>query len=104
MQIDKQVELHDTSKGFLAKRVAIHPRSVKGAFRNFKTVVMWLAFAVYFLLPWMPWDRHGVIPDQAILFDMVGRRFFIFDLALYPQDLISLNNHVPHFHIIQALI
>ncbi len=91
MQDNKQVELHDTSKGFFAKRAAIHTRSVKGAFRNFKTVVLFVAFVVYFALPWMPWDRHGVIPDQAILFDLVGRRFFIFNLALYPQDLISLS-------------
>ncbi|MBS4095401.1 MAG: cytochrome c oxidase accessory protein CcoG [Sulfuricella sp.] len=87
---DKQVDLHE-SKSFLAKRIAIHPRTAKGPFRNFKTAVMLLAFVVYFALPWMPWDRHGVIPDQAILFDMVGRRFFIFNMALYPQDLISLS-------------
>jgi cytochrome c oxidase accessory protein FixG len=72
------------------ERIPIHPRSVKGAFRTFKTAVLWLAFAVYFGLPWLPWGRHEV-PNQAVLFDMVGRRFFIFDLALYPQDLISLS-------------
>jgi len=72
------------------KRIPIHPRSVKGTFRTFKSVVLWLAFAVYFGLPWLPWGRHDV-PDQAVLFDMVGRRFFILDLVLYPQDLISLS-------------
>jgi cytochrome c oxidase accessory protein FixG len=71
-------------------RIPIYPRSVKGTFRTFKSAVLWLAFAVYFGLPWLPWGRHGV-PDQAVLFDMVGRRFFVFDLVLYPQDLISLS-------------
>ncbi len=72
------------------KRIPIYARSVKGAFRQFKTAVLLLAFGVYFGLPWMPWSRFEV-PNQAILFDMVGRRFFIFDLVLYPQDLISLS-------------
>jgi cytochrome c oxidase accessory protein FixG len=76
---------------FSLQHIPIHPRSVKGPFRKFKTSLLLLAFAVYFLLPWLPWERHGVIPDQAVLFDLVGRRFFIFNMALYPQDLISLS-------------
>jgi len=79
------------SPTFSLQHLPIHPRSVKGTFRNFKTVILLLSFSVYFLLPWMPWERHGVIPNQAVLFDLVGRRFFIFDLALFPQDLISLS-------------
>lgn len=72
------------------KRIPIYTRSVRGNFRKFKSAVLLLAFAVYFGLPWLPWARVEV-PNQAILFDMVGRRFFIFDLVLYPQDLISLS-------------
>jgi len=72
------------------KRIPIYTRSVKGTFRKFKTAVLLLAFAVYFGLPWLPWARHEVA-NQAVLFDMVGRRFFIFDLVIYPQDLISLS-------------
>lgn len=79
------------SPTFSLDHIPIHPRSVKGPFRSFKTAVLLLAFAVYFGLPWVPWERHGVIPNQAVLFDLVGRRFFIFDLALFPQDLISLS-------------
>jgi len=76
---------------FTLDHIPIHPRSVKGPFRDFKTAMLLLAFAVYFGLPWVPWERHGVIPNQAVLFDLVGRRFFIFDMALFPQDLISLS-------------
>lgn len=72
------------------KRIPIYTRSVKGTFRNFKNMVLLLAFGVYFGLPWLPWGRHEA-PGQAVLFDMVGRRFFIFDLVIYPQDLISLS-------------
>jgi cytochrome c oxidase accessory protein FixG len=90
VQTDKVLD-SAKSPTFSLQHLPIHPRSVKGAFRKFKTTLLLLSFAVYFLLPWMPWERHGVIPNQAVLFDMVGRRFFIFNMALYPQDLISLS-------------
>jgi cytochrome c oxidase accessory protein FixG len=72
------------------KRIPIYPRSVKGKFRNFKWAILAVAYLVYFGLPWLPWERPDA-PDQAVLFDLVGRRFFIFDMALYPQDIIALS-------------
>lgn len=71
------------------KRIPIFTRSVKGKFRNFKFAVMALAYTVYFLLPWLPWARNSAA-DQAILFDLESRRFFIFDLIVYPQDIFWL--------------
>lgn len=72
------------------KRIPIHTRTVKGKFRNFKTAVLLLAYTVYFMLPWLPWERSSGA-QQAILFDMVSRRFFIFDLVIYPQDIFLLS-------------
>lgn len=72
------------------KHIPIYTRSVKGKFRNFKTSVLLLAFSVYFLLPWLPWERHSAA-NQAVLFDLVTRRFFIFDLVTYPQDIFWLS-------------
>ncbi|BAN36445.1 cytochrome c oxidase accessory protein ccog [Sulfuricella denitrificans skB26] len=86
----KNLQAGENSEELFQKRIPIYPRSVKGTFRTFKTSVLVLAYAVYFLLPWLPWARHDA-PAQAVLFDMVGRRFFIFDLVFYPQDLISLS-------------
>lgn len=71
------------------KHIPIFTRSVKGRFRNFKTAVMVLAYSVYFLLPWLPWQRNSAA-DQAILFDLESRRFFIFELIVYPQDIFWL--------------
>jgi len=71
------------------KRIPIYTRSVKGTFRRFKTSVLVLAFAVYFLLPWLPWSRLDA-PAQAVLFDLPGRRFLIFGLTVYPQDVVWL--------------
>jgi cytochrome c oxidase accessory protein FixG len=51
--------------------------------------VLVLAYAIYFLLPWLPWSRLDA-PAQALLFDLPGRRFLIFGLTVYPQDVIWL--------------
>ena len=75
--------------GLYQKRIPIFTRSVKGRFRRFKTSVLVLAYAVYFLLPWLPWSRLDA-PSQALLFDVPGRRFLIFGLTVYPQDVIWL--------------
>ena len=75
--------------GLYQKRIPIFTRSVKGRFRRFKTTVLVLAYAIYFLLPWLPWSRLDA-PAQAVLFDLPGRRFLIFGLTVYPQDVIWL--------------
>lgn len=75
--------------GLYQKRIPIFTRSVKGRFRRFKTTVLVLAYAIYFLLPWLPWSRLDA-PSQAVLFDLPGRRFLIFGLTVYPQDVVWL--------------
>ena len=72
-----------------APRQSIYPRSVQGRFRNLKWGVLWLAYGVYFLLPWLRWERESG-PSQAVLFDLAGRKFYLFDLVVYPQDIFWL--------------
>ncbi len=72
------------------KRIPVVPRSIHGPFRRFKSALLWLSFAVYFLLPWLPWSRADA-PSQAVLFDIPGRRYMIFDLIVYPQDIFWLS-------------
>ncbi len=72
------------------KRIPIYTRTVKGKFRDFKTGVLLLAFSFYFILPWIPWSRPNGA-QQAVMFDLVSRRFFIFDLVIYPQDVFLLS-------------
>ncbi len=71
------------------KRIPIYTRSVKGKFRNFKTAVLVLAYTVFFALPWLPWQRSSAA-SQAVMFDLESRRFFIFNLVVYPQDIFWL--------------
>ncbi len=73
----------------IQERIPVVPRSVKGRFRYLKTSILLFAYGVYFLLPWFPWQR-SVGPDQAILFDIVERHFYIFNLVVYAQDIFWL--------------
>jgi cytochrome c oxidase accessory protein FixG len=67
------------------KRRKIQPRSVRGWFASWRWVLVWLTQAVFYGLPWLPWNGR-----QSVLFDLAARRFYIFDLVLYPQDFIYL--------------
>ncbi|MDA8095756.1 MAG: cytochrome c oxidase accessory protein CcoG [Betaproteobacteria bacterium] len=80
----------EEQRGLYQKRIPIFPRSIKGKFRTFKTSMLALAYAVFFGLPWLPWSREGA-PSQAVLFDLPHREFFLFNLTIYPQDLITLS-------------
>ncbi|UCE89632.1 MAG: cytochrome c oxidase accessory protein CcoG [Pseudomonadota bacterium] len=70
-------------------RIPIYPRSVKGRFRTLKTAILVLAYGVYFLLPWLRWERAGTT-GQAVLFDLQARHFYLFDLVVYAQDIFWL--------------
>ena len=72
------------------KRIPVITRSVRGPFRRFKTALLWLGFAVYFILPWIPWSRPDS-PSQAVMFDIPGRRYMLFDMTVYPQDVFWLS-------------
>ncbi len=81
--------MSEESNTLYQKRIPIYPRSVKGRFRNLKTGILVLAYAVYFLLPWLRWERPNA-PNQAVLYDLPGRHFYIFDLTIQVQDLFWL--------------
>lgn len=78
-----------TSQELYQARIPIYPRSVKGRFRNLKWAILALAYGVYFLLPWLRWERAVGIP-QAVAFDIEGRRFYLFNLVVHAQDIFWL--------------
>ena len=63
----------------------IYPRSTFGFFTKWRWVMIWLTQIVFYGIPWLEWGQR-----QALLFDLEARRFYIFKLVLYPQDLIYL--------------
>ena len=63
----------------------IHVRSVQGAFARWRWAMVWLTQAVFYGLCWLPWNGR-----QAVLFDIVERKFYLFGLVLWPQDVLYL--------------
>ena len=63
----------------------IYPRSVSGFFSNWRWAMVFLTQLVFYGVPWLEWGQR-----QAVLFDLTARRFYIFNLVLYPQDFIYL--------------
>jgi len=63
----------------------IYPRSVSGYFAKWRWALVFLTQLVFYFTPWLEWGQR-----QAVLFDLGARRFYIFNLVLYPQDFIYL--------------
>jgi cytochrome c oxidase accessory protein FixG len=66
-------------------RKTIHPRAVHGWFAGWRWALVWATQLVFYGLAWLPW--HG---RQAVLFDIAHRKFTIFGLILFPQDIVYL--------------
>lgn len=69
-----------------ASREPVFPRRVKGKFRNLKWIIMAITLGIYYLSPWIRWNRGPELPDQAILIDMANRRFFFFWIEIWPHE------------------
>jgi len=63
----------------------IHAKRMPGRFRNLKWMSMslWLTF---FVGPYLQWNGH-----QAVLFDIPGRKFYLFGVTIWPQDVWMLS-------------
>ncbi len=73
----------------------IYPRSVTGLFAKWRWFFVFATQIFYYGMPWLQWGGR-----QAMLFDLEARRFYIFGLVLYPQDVIYLSGIL----IISALL
>lgn len=82
----KVIPIKEESQSFYAAHQKIHPRSIKGRFTNWRWALVFLTQAFFYIMPWMQWGDRPMI-----LFDIAGRKFFIFGLVFYPQDLVYLS-------------
>ncbi|SFD24663.1 cytochrome c oxidase accessory protein CcoG [Tropicimonas isoalkanivorans] len=67
-------------------REPVFPRKVYGRFRNLKWGIMIVTLGIYYLTPWIRWDRGPNLPDQAVLVDLANRRFFFFWIEIWPHE------------------
>ncbi|WP_417310495.1 cytochrome c oxidase accessory protein CcoG [Devosia sp.] len=69
-----------------APRTKIFPKRASGQFRRFKWLVMLVTLTIYYVTPWIRWDRGPFAPDQAVLVDLANRRFYFFFIEIWPQE------------------
>jgi cytochrome c oxidase accessory protein FixG len=69
-----------------AKRRQIYPKLAHGKFRTVKWAVMAVTLAVYYIVPWIRWDRGPGIPNQAVLADFESEKFYFFFIEIWPQE------------------
>lgn len=72
------IELYEAAK-------KLYPRSSKGTFSTWRIIFVLATQVVFLGLPWLSWNNR-----QAVLFDLVNRKFFLFGFTVWPQDFVYL--------------
>ena len=67
-------------------RKGVYPKAVDGFFRRLKWGIMSVTLAIYYITPWLRWDRGPYAPDQAVLIDLANRRFYMFQIEIWPHE------------------
>ena len=70
-----------------ASRDKIYPKLAHGTFRKVKWAVMAVTLGIYYLLPWIRWDRGPSLPHQAFLLDFANQRLFFGPIEIWAQEL-----------------
>ncbi|HEY2817437.1 MAG TPA: cytochrome c oxidase accessory protein CcoG [Casimicrobiaceae bacterium] len=66
-------------------RRKIYPRAVHGLFARWRVALVIATQLIFYGLPWLHWNGR-----QAVLFDLAARKFYIFGVVFWPQDVIYL--------------
>ena len=66
-----------------ASHQKVYPREVHGIFANLRMLGVTTLLSLFYGVAWIPWDGH-----QAVLLDLPARKFYIFGMTFWPQDLI----------------
>ena len=81
----------DDGAGFMGSALyeagrTVHNKRIDGPFRRFKWAIMVITLTIYYATPWIRWDRGPYAPDQAVLVDLANRRFYMFDIEIWPHE------------------
>lgn len=64
----------------------IYPREIDGRFARLRIASVIILLGAYYGVAWLTWKGR-----QALLFDLPARKFYVFDLVLFPQDFFFLS-------------
>lgn len=84
----ERAHLRKPKAGVLTGRVV--PQSVSGRFRRLKWAAVVVCLSVYYVLPFLRWDRGPGLPDQAVLVDFGRPRLYFFFIEIWPQEIYYL--------------
>lgn len=79
------VNNHELRADYEARR-KIFPSRVQGFYRRMKWWLVAVFLGIYWLTPWIRWDRGAHAPHQAVLLDLAHRRFYFFGIEIWPQE------------------
>ena len=80
----------EQNRSLYASHIKVYPKLVHGTYRRLKWLVMLVTLGVYYITPWIRWDRGPTAPDQAVLLDLPARRFYFFWIEIWPQEVYYL--------------
>ena len=83
---DAQATNSALNRKLYKSRVPIYPKEIGGLYRNIKWAMMAVTLTIYYLTPWLRWDRGPHAPNQAVLVDFAHERFYFFFIEIWPQE------------------
>ncbi len=84
-KVDAGKPLDVVEQGLYEIRKKIYPRAVTGLFASARWSLVIFTQVLFYGLAWLPWNGR-----QAVLFDLASRKFYIFGLVFWPQDIVYL--------------
>lgn len=75
----------ETPISLYAKHKVVYAKEVKGWWANWRWALVWFTQLIFYGSPWLEWNGR-----QAVLFHLVERKFYLFGLVLWPQDVFYL--------------
>lgn len=70
---------------FYEKHKKVYIRDVKGWWNSWRWAFVWFTQILFYGLPWIEWNGR-----QAVLFHLAERKFYLFGMVLWPQDVFYL--------------
>ena len=83
--MNARIPLESVEQSLYEVRRKIYPRAVHGIYARWRWGLVFATQLVFYGLAWLEWNAR-----QAMLFDLAARKFYIFGLVFWPQDIIYL--------------
>ena len=85
-QSQPEAKVEVVEQELYAKHKKVYARETPGKFNNLRWALVFLTQIIFYFGPWLQWNGR-----QALLFDLAERKFYLFGLVLWPQDVIYLS-------------